>query len=101
MLLYYVELPLPKHGVVVEPLARVAQTRGVELEPLRATLRLAAQNAGALQHPQVLGDGRLADRHAARRFADRGGAVGEAGDDLATHGVRESEEKRVQVFVNH
>jgi hypothetical protein len=72
-----------------QPLLEVDQPvwrQGVEVARAAA---LVVHQAGALEHLEVLADGRPPDRHGGGDLADRSGALGEELEDLATTRVAE------------
>ena len=93
------KLSSQKRRIVLGPLGDLLERR--RLEPARAPLRLAASGdqAGALEHPEVLRDGRAAHRERRRKLLDRGRALGEAGEDRPARGVGEGREVMLRVSV--
>ena len=85
-----IELFGPETAIAFEPVRRVAERRGVD--PAAAPLRFAVarDQTGALQHLQVLGDGRQGHLEGMGELADRGLAEGEAGQDGPPRRVGES-----------
>ena len=73
---------------------------GLEREPVRPALDHAGDDAGLLQHLQVLGDRGLGHPEAGGGFADGRRAGGEAFDDAAADRVRERPERIVNHLVN-
>src|SRR5215470_10769490 len=91
-----IEALLPKAAIVREPVVDVLQP--VRLDPARAPLRFAAarDQAGALQHLEVLGDGGQADVEGLGELGDRGLAEREAGQDRPAGRIGERREGRAE-----
>src|SRR5581483_7025000 len=82
----------PEAAVAVRPLRHVSERRRVETAGAKLRLAAARNQAGALQHAQVLGDGGTADRERRRQLLHRGGAGGEAGEDRPSRRIGEGGE---------
>ena len=87
----------PQRALVIDPVGRDVQHVGLERQPVRPALDHAPDDAGLLQHLQVLGDRGLRHAEAAGGLADRRRTLGEALDDAAADRVRE----RLERIVNH
>src|SRR6266542_1968057 len=92
---------VPETAIVLRPLGDLFERR--RFEPAGAPLRLAAarDEAGALEHAEVLGNGRAADRERRGNLFDRGRAGGEAGENRAARRVGEGGKGRTQVIRCH
>ena len=95
-----VEQAPPQGALAIHPVGRLAEHVGLERELVRAADDLAPQDAGLLQHLQVLRDGGLRDSEARRGVADPRGARGQALDDPASDRMRERLERIVHHMVN-
>src|SRR5215831_599402 len=97
-----IEALLPEAAVFGGPLRDLSQRGRVQLA--RAPLRLpgAGDETGALEDPEMLRDGRAADRERSRELRDGGGSPGEPRQDRSPGGVGERSEGRAQaVFRFH
>src|SRR6266568_3151899 len=96
-----VEALLPVAPVVLDPVGDALERIG--LEPAGPPLRLAAalDQARALEHLQVLGDGGKADVEGLGEFHHRDFARGEAREDRAPRGVGEGGEGGAEVIGLH
>jgi hypothetical protein len=86
----------PVVTVVRQPFDGFAQGR--RFEAARATLRVAVagDQARSLEHFEMLGDGRLADRERRRQLGDGGIATPELGQDRPTGRVGQRGERPVE-----
>src|SRR5438128_3403304 len=84
-----IEALLPEVAVVLQPVGGVLERP--RLEPAGPPLGLAAarDQAGSLQHLEMLGHGRKAHLEGLGQLRDRSLARGEAGEDRAPCGIRE------------
>ena len=89
---------LPELPVFLDPGGRFAEAHAFDLA--RAALRVLRRRdeAGVLQHLQVLGDRRLAHGEGFRQFRNRGLSLGEPGKDRTARGVREGGEGGVEAL---
>src|SRR3954452_283262 len=87
-----VEPLLPKGAVAVEPARRLLERLGGAAAQARPSLPAPRDEAGALQHLQVLGDGRQAYREGPGQLRHRGLARGEPRQDGAPRRVRQGGE---------
>src|SRR6266566_2171864 len=90
------EALVPKAAIALGPLDDLPQRR--RLEPAGAPLCLAAarDEAGVLEHPEVLGDRGAAHRERRRELLDRGRTGGEAREDRAPRRVGQGGEGGAQ-----
>jgi hypothetical protein len=86
---------------MLDPLGSFLQR--TRFQPAGAPLRRAAapDQTGALQHLQVLGDGRQAHVEGFRQFTDRGLARGEPGEDRASGRIGERGKGGVETIGRH
>src|SRR5947209_18546408 len=91
-----VEFALPEAPVPRDPLDGFAHGLRVELAPPHAAVPATAEQACALEHPEVTGDGRWRDREGLRQLAHRRLAALEAHQDGAPRGVAEGREDGVE-----
>src|SRR5262249_13091932 len=92
ILVQTVETLLPEPPILLQPVAGVLERPGVEAAGPQLRLAAAGDQAGALQHLEVLGDGRQAHREGRGQLHDRDIAGSEAGKDRAPGGVGEGGE---------
>ena len=87
----------PERTIVFEPVDGLAERTGIN--PPRPALRVAAMGdeAGALQHFEMLGDRRLADREWFGELRDRRFAGRQTSQNRAPRWIRESGERRVEL----
>src|SRR4051812_20045405 len=88
----------PEAAVALEPIHGVFQ--GCALEPPRPELRLAParDEPGALEHPQVPRDRRLAQRKRLGQLGDAGLPLRQTSQNRAPRGVRQGGKGRIQGF---
>src|SRR5512133_4060271 len=96
-----VEASLPEGAVVIEPFGRVlqrhrAQARGAQLRGAPPF-----DQAGALEHAQVLADRLGAHRERRRQLVDGGLALHEAREDRPPRGIGERGERRAELVDGH
>ena len=93
------ELLLVDQPVAVDPLGECFERGGVEVH--RATLGVAGarDEAGLLEHLDVLRDRLLGDLERFGELVDRGRPAAQAGDDAATHRVGQRHEGAVEAVV--
>lgn len=91
-----IELRRPEAAVETQPFVGDLERRGVDPADVRPALNRALYQAGAFQHPDVLGSGR--ERHPKRcsQLADRSLALHKAAKHRASGRVREGAEHDVQ-----
>ena len=77
----------PEGAVMVEPLLRGLQAVGIEAADQLLAVAGAGDQPGALQHLQMAGDGRPADRKGFGDLADRGFPKRQPGQDGAAGGI--------------
>src|SRR5690348_10344044 len=96
-----VEALLPEAAIMLDPARHVLERSG--LEPAWPPLRLAAarDEAGALQHLEVLGDGGHAHLERLGQLGDRGLAQGEPRQDGAPRRVGERREGAAEAVGRH
>src|SRR5262245_27474626 len=96
-----VEARLPEASIAVEPRGHLAQR--LSAQPRRPQLGVAAalDQAGALEHPQVLGDRLHGDRERRRDLLDARLALGEASEDRAPRGIGERGEGRIELVCHY
>jgi hypothetical protein len=96
-----VEAALPEPPVRLHPLRDARQRRG--LQPARPLLRVAApaDQPGAFEDLQVLGDRRHAHRERLGQLGDGGLAAGQPREDRTPGGVGQRPEHDVQLIVDH
>src|SRR5436309_9444925 len=89
-------VPFPQTAIAFQPLGSSPGPLG--LEAARPPLRVAAarNQAGALQHLQVLGDRRLAHRERLGQLRDRRLTRRQAGEDRPPRGIGEGREDGVE-----
>ncbi len=99
MLREAIELRVPEHMGVGQPAADRIEGRGVELTALDAAVFDGGDQAGRLEHTQMLEDRR--HRHVERlgELGDRRLAPGQPGQDGAPRRVGQRAEHRVQMSV--
>src|SRR6266851_8031372 len=92
-----IEALLPEAAIILDPVGGVPER--TRLEPARTPLRLAAarDQAGALQHLEMLGDRRKAHLEGFSQFSYRGLACGEASENRAPGGIGERGEGGIEV----
>src|SRR5215472_18316734 len=93
------EAALPVAAVAFRPLRHIAQRRRLQAARPRLTTPPAAHESRALEHLQMLGDRRLADRERARELHHPRFAAGEAREDGTARRVGERGEGVVEVSV--
>jgi hypothetical protein len=98
-----VELKVPETPVVLDPGGRFAHRCNDERRSANTSFAANLRQAGALEHPHVLGDGGQCHVEAARKLTDGPVAPCEPGENLAARGVSEGREGGVEngVIVNH
>jgi len=79
-----------------DPLRRARQRRGAEAAAVDPALARAHEQAGALEHADVLGDGGQRDGEGRGQLGDRRLAFREAGQHRPARGIRERPERRVE-----
>ena len=84
----------------VEERAQRVDARGIELVDAPVAVRPIEDQVGLLEHAQVLGDRRPADREVAGQLADRQRAAQQALEDRAPGGVAERVHLRVTVSLH-
>ena len=86
----------PELAIALEPLRRLGQRLG--FEAARAALRVGGvgDEAGALEHLEMLGDGGLAHGERLRELGHRRVAGREAGEDGAARGIGEGGEGGIE-----
>src|SRR5262245_48061564 len=96
-----IETLLPDAPILLQPVGGVLEW--TRLEPAGPPLRLttAGDQAGALQHLEVLGDGGQAHREGRGQLHDRDLTRGEAGEDRAPGGVGEGGEGGAEAIGRH
>ena len=95
------EVALPELAVALQPFGGFRERLG--LEPARPSLRVAAarDQAGALQHLEVLGDRGLAHRERLGQLRHGRLTRREPGEDRPPGRIRERRERRVETIVHH
>src|SRR5262249_1381517 len=95
------EALVPEATIVLGPLGHILERS--RLEPSGAALRVAAlaDQAGALEHAEVLGDGGAAHRERLGELLDRGRALGEASEDRPARRIGEGGEGDAQGVSSH
>ena len=97
-----VELSGPERVVRLDPFRGFAHWRCVELAPTHASFPRALDEACALEHAKVFGDGGPRDAKRRGEIADGGFAGREAREESAPGGVGEGGEREVEsVIGNH
>ena len=99
-----VELFFPERAVVLNPRGSVFHRLGNEPAAVHAAVNLPPEEAGGLEHAEMLGDGRQGHREGFGQSGHRGFTVGEARKDGAAGGIGEGGEGRVERpggIVNH
>src|SRR5438093_4451762 len=96
-----IEALLPELAVTLHPVGGFLET--LRPEPARPPLRVATprDEAGTLQHLQVLGDGWKRHVERLRELRDRGLALREAGEDRPPRRISESPKCDAQVVCGH
>ena len=95
-----VEQASPARPLGIHPVGGPLERPRVEREPVRAPVDHADDDAGLLEHLQVLGDRRLGDREVPGRLGDGGRALREPLDDPAADRMGECLERIVNHSVN-
>src|SRR5580704_1159291 len=92
------EVPGPNTAVSLKPCGGLRERLG--LKPARAALRVAAvrNEAGALEHLEVLGDGRLGHPEGLGQFQDRSFARSKARENGPASGVGKSGEGGIEAI---
>lgn len=83
-------------AIAVDPAGGIAERRRDELASPNASFLPHDGEAGPLEHPYVLGDGRQRDGEVARDLADGGVTTGELREDGATRAVGERAEGGIE-----
>src|SRR5207302_4253877 len=96
-----IEALLPEAAIVLQPVGGVLER--TRLEPAGTPLRLATarDQAGALQHLEVLGDGGKAHLEWLAQLRDRGHTGGEASEDRTPGGIGEGGEGGAEAIGRH
>lgn len=91
-----IELQFPEAPVVGKPGGGVAQRLGAQPHAMRTAQYFAVDEAGMLEHAQVLGDRRQRHAEGCRQFGDASLAVHESAEDGAARAVGEGREHRIE-----
>jgi len=97
MALDRVELRLPEPSVSLEPRLGVRERAPAQAESMGTALDLPRDDAGVLEHTQVLRHGRLRNSEPGRGLADGRRAGGEPLDDQPPDGVGEGEKAAIEL----
>jgi hypothetical protein len=99
-----IELVFPEGAVPLNPGGGILHGLGSQAAAVEAAVDFAAEQAGGLQHAEVLGDSRERDVEGRGELGDGGSALGEARENGAARGIGESAEGGVERragIVNH
>src|SRR5271166_2676814 len=91
-----VEWHTPESAVVLEPQVGVGQRLGIDPTVVLAAFDLTVDEAGALQHHYVLGNGIEGDGEGPGNFGDGGGPLGKRLQDGAASGIGERREDVIE-----
>jgi hypothetical protein len=97
-------LLFPKPPVVLDPGCRILHGLGQQTAAAHSAILLPGEQAGLLEHPQVLGNGRKGDAKGLGQFTHRGLAAGQARKDGPAGGIGERREggiERDRAIFNH
>ena len=100
MLRQRVERLFPKGAVVREPPLGFGKWPGLEGTPVDATIHSAPHEAGALEHPKVLRDGREGHLEGIGEVGDRRGRFAESREDRSPRAIGQRAKHPVEAFVS-
>jgi len=96
-----IEAALPESTVLLEPVDRLLERRRLEARGPKLGRATAGDEAGALEHPEVLRDGLERDRERLGQLVHRGLALGETTEDRSAGGVGEGREGDAELVGRH